>query len=402
MVRICTVIVFCSTALFPMALARADVVYLQNGDRITGAFAAMSGDAVTIGTEYAGELTIARPQILFIETDTPVFITTRGGITWQGRLQTLDGEQVFVTEDGHVPLPLGEVAAIDVPAQETVAEPTPEEAPPVEEKIWKGNFSLGASWRSGTTDRTESTAKLQLTRKVPKHTLTLNFKAGYGEVDGNVNTRQLGGEGKWQYYPKDRLYVYGLGGAEHDPAKKLELRANLAAGAGYDFIAKPRIKLAGDLGLDYAQAYWKSYDLASEDGIRAAAWRTQWNLIQAYVLDVVRSPVDLTGRTISFVRSMDGAEYRNTTERESDLNLRASLAYEHQVLKASTISESLVVLPEIDDWSNYRLTSDFAFSTPLSEKLSLRLNLQSEYDSEPQNSVNDWDHAFFATVQYSF
>ena len=61
------------------------------------------------------------------------------------------------------------------------------------------------------------------------------------------------------------------------------------------------------------------------------------------------------------------------------------------------------VEPDIDDFPQYRILSDLAFLTPLSEKMSLKIRLYSEYDSHPGDvDAENWEHKFLTGLDYKF
>ena len=66
---------------------------------------------------------------------------------------------------------------------------------------------------------------------------------------------------------------------------------------------------------------------------------------------------------------------------EDFLTFRTSLRYEQQLFQNSTLSEALTVFSNLDDIGEFRVLSELAFTTPISQSLDLRMALSSEYDS---------------------
>ena len=61
------------------ACAGADVLVLQNGDRLTGELVGLAGDRVMFETEYAGSLVVDREAVAHIETDDAFELVERNG-----------------------------------------------------------------------------------------------------------------------------------------------------------------------------------------------------------------------------------------------------------------------------------------------------------------------------------
>ena len=340
--------------------ALADVVCLDNGDRISGT-AHVADGMVTIDTDYAGTLKIPMERVKAIETGS-------------------EAEDV------------GEAT----PASE--AEETP--------KLWTGSVDAGSSWRSGDTDTLDANLGLALTRKADRTTLTLDLTGGYGEVDSEVNTRQVKGVAKYQYYFRDHLYGYGHTGAEHDPARRLDLRFETGVGLGYDVIETDRRSLALDLGLDYAHERWNKYSIRELEDAKAAFRTSSRSEIVAFVTATANKPPntwtfnDLNNAMKLLTKTVKGV--RQDTRSEDHVYLRLTARYKQKVFKTSTLEEELTLQPKLDDFGEFRLTSDLAFDTPLSDALSLRLSLLTKYDSDTGHGDDDTNNTFISALRYSF
>lgn len=61
------------------ACAGADVLVMQNGDRLTGDLVGMAGDRIMFETEYAGSLVVDREAVAHVETDDAFELVERNG-----------------------------------------------------------------------------------------------------------------------------------------------------------------------------------------------------------------------------------------------------------------------------------------------------------------------------------
>lgn len=70
--------VACLLACAASSCARADVILLRNGDRISGEAVRKSGAELVVKTPYAGEITLPWAEIASITSDRPVLILFEG------------------------------------------------------------------------------------------------------------------------------------------------------------------------------------------------------------------------------------------------------------------------------------------------------------------------------------
>lgn len=392
------------------AAAFADTVYLTNGDRLTGTVQGLADGVLSVQTGY-GTLEVKAAALAGVTTDRPMRMTLKSGRVYKGHLAWRDNTQ-FVEAEALKGAAWDDVASVALPTEKkdpaapahvSVTDlPAPEKKP----SPWSGSVEAGATWRSGQTESLEGHTALNLTRKKEHDTLTLSGSGGYGAVESQVNSRRAKGEGKWQFYPRDGMYYYVLGGLEHDAGRKLDLRANTAGGVGYEFLRKERRKASADLGLEYAREYWNPYDLIGRDKAEAAARAAALDSAEALLRDL-RGAVN--GGTPNHESALQFASavraIKDDPERtvNDDISVRMSGKFEQSIFERSKITNETAFVPNIDDLEAYRLSNDLAFSTPLSEGLSFRLNLKTELDSDIGNRGDaEVDNSLFSTLRYEF
>jgi len=384
----------------------ADTLHIHNGDQLSGTLEMAAVGVVTFATEYAGTLTVETDSIRAVVTDEPVAVRLNDGDVFVGCLDEREGRQVIAFEQGHIVLDWHLIALVARDRQALV-EAAASQAET--EKKWSGKVDVGVSLRSGETDVLDGVAGVSLTRKGEDNTLTLKFGAGYNEVDSQLNTRQVSGAAKWQYYPRERLYLYTQSGIEHDPGSRLKLRAGGGGGLGYDVIRQERRALSLDLGLGYAREYWNRYSIReldevrdNEDQTRAAARAA----FLAYLDDLRRKPLtqwtqaDIAGAA-DLMRALD-VDVSQRTRSEDRVYLQLGGEFKQTLFAASTLVEKLTLSPKIDAIGEFRAISDLSFETPLSDQLSLRINWLAEYDSDTGDGESLLTNAFVTSLRYAF
>ncbi|MCP4641180.1 MAG: DUF481 domain-containing protein [bacterium] len=410
-----------------------DIVYLTNGDRLTGIVTDWDSDAIALSTTYAGDVRVnvdtVRAVVRLESSDAGL---TLGRIDLSVTRVADDAlplkETLYVTDPDRAKaesiaraLAEGRLEVADegavfelLPNADDDAEPErvllaaragewPEESKPAPKK-WSASVSASALWRKGQTDSFDAAADVVVERRWTRNVLTGKIGGAYGELDSAANTQKAYGELKWQHYLTERFYTYALAGAEHDSARKLDLRLRGAAGLGRDFIVKDTRKLSGDVGAVYTYEYWKQYGLLDEDAAREQADQGIQNAINNYASLLRSDPSQLNLlRILSFARDLDDLRFKNETDTEDAVSLRAALHFKQNVFDKSAFTAELAYEPDIDDFASYRFLSELAFTTPLSNRLDLKVTLDSEYDSEPgSKDIDEWDHVLSTGLQYRF
>jgi putative salt-induced outer membrane protein YdiY len=154
-------------------------------------------------------------------------------------------------------------------------------------------------------------------------------------------------------YQWERAYLFGVLNAEHDEIEDLKLRLNVSGGPGYRFIDTEKTKLLGEVGVGATAEWYDSRETGSEQTTEAILWlHGEW-----------------------------------TTK----------------VFDRATFSQVLTVFPSVTDIGSVRVVSDTSLTTPLSQKLDLRISVHDEYDNAPEVSgVDKNDLTFRTTLVYSF
>jgi putative salt-induced outer membrane protein YdiY len=378
--------------------AAGDTLFLVNGDKITGTLQKLDEGAVVFDTAYAGTLRVQQAQVERIETDQAVNVLLKSGAELDGALEFRRGQTGVRTETGWQAAPMADLSAVRVQAPADGSAPA---KPAADKRQWNGSVDAGMALRRGNTDTTDFNLSGTVSGRTERDTLTLRGSGAYGEAEDILNTRRYQGEGKWQVYPRERLYLYGLAGAEHDDGRKLDVRAQGGVGIGYDFIEAKNRKLSGDVGLTYTFERWNPYTPQERDTAKATRRREAWQELGSALGGAggVQALLGIPTAVQGLAHPLAGAELRT----EEFATARLSAQYEQTLFERSKISENLTVQPNLDQMGEYRLTSDLAFTTPISKELGLRVNLKSEYDSlAGERGVDGWDNSLLTGLHYEF
>lgn len=207
------------------APAHADVVYLQNGDKVSGAIETLDDSTLRITTEWGGVLMIQRDAVASIETDGAINLELPDGERALARLEVDDeGRQVIVDEEGEREL---DVAAIQQASVNRLrGSPTDR---------WVSRITYGLNISDGNSD-TEShalRAHTLLRRGALRH--QANADVDLKKDDGNT-TRELYRVGyQLDWFFQDDWYAFGSSEYFQDKLREVDYRVTLGLGVGYQF-----------------------------------------------------------------------------------------------------------------------------------------------------------------------
>jgi Protein of unknown function, DUF481 len=330
------------------AAAEPWVVFLKNGDRLTGELVSRNDKRVIIKSAIAGRVTIARGDIDRLE---PVSALNDPALSMTSPTPTAAPS---------APQPVSAPVAAGVkPAPAFSPSATTNNVPPRDPLIpgwitgvatnWHGNFQAGLNLGLGTTDRTTLYANGSAAKKWGRTVSSLTYNAAYGEVNGIQNANMMAGTAKVdvEISPNRRTYAYGQGAGGYDAIRKIDLEYLGGGGLGYKLIDRPKRVLAAELGFQY-----QSFDYSTSE--------------------------DLSSVAVRF-----GQSFNTTVEK-------------------LTISQRLGFTPSVEDFSNYQVNFFLTFSYPLFKPLTLNLNLVDQYLSQPAAGVQNNDLQIQTTIGITF
>jgi putative salt-induced outer membrane protein YdiY len=221
-----------SVCLLVAAGARADVVVLQNGDRITGSVRHKTGDTLTLETDYAGPVEVRWSQVKSIQTDAPVEVVVEGEDEAASNLFWFSGDESD--------LRLDRILYIN---------PLPEE--------WGRTFSTKARLNvsgartSGNSSASRAQADGELTARSKDYRYIIGGKA-HSEADTGIDTGSgwLASAKRDHFLIDPSRFIYARGSFEHDRFKDIALRTALGGGFGWQLLDDETTKLALGAGLD--------------------------------------------------------------------------------------------------------------------------------------------------------
>lgn len=263
-VRIGAGILFVLISALTSTWARADVLHLQSGDRLTGEIDSISGGKVILETDFAGTIGVKLDTILQMESEKVFELRTNEGNRVRGQFTVTSDAQQFRPEEGEpADLDLGTVASArenHLGLRDLGSD-------------WSNRFEAGISASTGNTETSAQNYLLEsiLTRHRSDHKLGFTYNT---QEDDDVKTKenlQIGY--RYRRFFGERWYGLGNVGYQEDEFKGIDSRWTLGLGGGYQFWNNSQGALSTDLGFNYV--------IEELEGVKdenpAMRWAVDWN-----------------------------------------------------------------------------------------------------------------------------
>ncbi len=216
--------------------AAADVIYLKNGDQITGTIKRIWDDEITIEPPYADAFDVELPMVERIESDRDFEIEMPDGSDVVARMQGVDsaGNQILVIDGEAVSVPLGALREVDEPE---------------EFYDWEALIDYSFSLNEGNTDSLNSRLSGEGMFKHGDHR-HIGTVSQVNEAQNRETTKEQSVlTYTYNWLLADPWFVAANARFERDPIRQLERRLTASAGIGRDVWNQPHRFLTLQLGL---------------------------------------------------------------------------------------------------------------------------------------------------------
>jgi len=265
----CALLVFVSFA----AMARADVVTLKNGDRITGTMLTIKGGNLELKSDVLGDLTIPLAQVATFSAEKPAAVMVKGEKALQGQLQLKSSGDWQVTSNGKSQTVAASSVDVIMP-EEAYNKLVEHTAKPWQD--WKGGASLGYAVQRGDQQTSNFSTTVTATRERPatpifiphwrtNYGLTMVFShASQNGTSVTSNTLSTGLRQDYLYAPSD--FLFGLVQFDHVGAQGLYLRQTYGGGYGHDVIKTSRtiFSVLGGITFVHQKFFTGAYNQSAE------------------------------------------------------------------------------------------------------------------------------------------
>jgi len=255
----CSVLSLTTAALFAAAATcvSADIVETRNGARLLGKVTAINGTAITLSTDYAGNLTIKQSEVVSLTTDEPRVVRLSGGTVMTGLVtSTAEGKIQVAGEEGVITTSIDKVVASWAPGAND---------PALAALVPKWSYEASADVTGKSGNKEQSGVAVSSRAKRTGATDMLQFYSAYNRQKSfdvvSSDQFKAGFDYSNNFSGRKSWYVREEGG--FDRVKDIELYNVAGTGMGYDFIKEPKHLLTGRAGVGFRYEGYK--DPSTED-----------------------------------------------------------------------------------------------------------------------------------------
>jgi putative salt-induced outer membrane protein YdiY len=320
------------------SLASADVVETRSGARLVGTVTKIDGSAITLSTDYAGEIKVKQSEVVNLTTDNPLFMRLAAGTVIEGTAAPAGAGQITIRgAAGSVTTPVDQVAMTWAPG---------ERDPATIGRTWAYEAAVDITGKNGNSDQLGTAFSFRATLKGAQDTLQFYTAYNRQETDDVKSADQFraGVDYANNFSGRYSWYLRNEGG--FDRVKDIELYNVAAAGFGYDVIKKANQTLTTRGGVSFR---YEGYTNPLTEDVKSAGL---------------------------------------------DFGLSHRLQLNNGIL-----NNSLSYVPAFDDFGNFRAIHDSFFEMPISASLwKLRIGLSNDYNSRPGVGVKKMDTTYYTRL----
>ncbi len=289
----------------------ADVLFMKNGDRITGEIKQIWGRKVSIETKYSDEFTVEMQEIRSINTDRQFDVKLESGE--QGKFKFSgandEGEVILLGDEGELNIALTELKKV-VEIEDWFE--------------WDSKVDLNQSFSRGNTNSEASNLNAMLKMRWGNHRTIYTLSSIREALDGNrtKESDRLNVSYNWLF---SEPWFFAVNSTiERDPVALLDRRFSINPAIGYDIWDDPDLSLSIQIGAGY-----QTEDI---DNVAESGTLIDWRL--RYEQDILNGDLELfhyhqiyqnlDGRENLVFNSQTGVRY----EISADIYLNTQINYD--------------------------------------------------------------------------
>ncbi|GIW73007.1 MAG: hypothetical protein KatS3mg102_2549 [Planctomycetota bacterium] len=252
--------------------ARADEVWLRNGDRLTGKIEGMSDGKLVLAAPWGEKVTIRWEEVATLSTEAALPVVLADGTVLNGRVAKEGVGLVRIAPADVLDAPrirLGRVTAIN--------------PPPAKPVRYSGSVRLGATITSGNTRQTNASGSAEFTARAKRLRLNLAGASNYAKdrAEDELIARNTSASTKLDFFLND-AFLFTQASFLNDRFRDLDLRATFGGGVGYQWVESADLELFTEAGISYV-----SDDRRDGEDTRSVsgrlAWEVKWKIVPEQV-----------------------------------------------------------------------------------------------------------------------
>jgi len=235
--------------------AFADQLVLTNGDHISGTILKSDGKALTLKTDFAGEIDIKWSAIEQIQSNQTLHVDLKNGQKPVGTVTTSDGKLAVATaSNGTITVAKEDVAALRNPDEEAAFDISQH---PRLTQGWAGGANVGFALTAGNSQTKNLALAFTADRKSVNDHVALYANSVYATSSGaglNATTANSIQSGvRYERNITTRTFGFVSSDFQTDALQSLDLRSVIGAGLGFHAIKSGRTGLDFLAGANYTR-----------------------------------------------------------------------------------------------------------------------------------------------------
>jgi putative salt-induced outer membrane protein YdiY len=321
------------------------IIHLKNGDRLTGDLLVETTNTVTLRTPLFGQVQVPLTEISRRETPPE-----------QARATNVVAVVPATNTVAAAPSPTPLAAPAPTVPTKKAAEPKPPlnpanpEAAPIAStpNYWKHDLRFGLNMRYATRDSQEVHAAAKSTYGKPpfRHIFDVNFK--YGKTDGVTSANSVAGSQKTEYQLSPKTYLFSLVGGGFDEVRQIDAQIDFGPGFGMELLKLTNFVWKGEAGFNFQQ------------------------------------------------------QYRSDNTRQTSYSLRIAEIFAWRIWEKLTADLKIEFFPNLGEIGEYRFRLESNLRYPVTDRLSLNLDVIDLYDTKPARNVRNNDLQIRSMIGVTF
>ena len=232
-------------------LSRADTVFLNNSDRLSGEIQKLEGKHLYLKTAYAGIVEIDWTMVQSISSDRELRISMQNGMILSGTLQNTTGGILVSSVSPDTPILPRDVKAISAPVKEETFR-----------DHLDGSIELGYSLSGGNSPLNQSSVAASAEYQSERLHVQTDLSSLFSKQAPAESTSTHSASARVDWYLTPGAFVFALGGLDRDNRQLLNLRTTLGAGMGWQIAHTRDLQLSLLGGLTFVNESYSGGDAA--------------------------------------------------------------------------------------------------------------------------------------------
>ena len=333
---------------------RADLVFLTNGDQLTGTITQSDREWLRMRTQFLGDVKIQWTAVEEITAEQALYVTATGGQVLVGSVSLADGKlEVQTTPLSKVAISKAEVDSIRSEEDQANYEAEIERLrSPGLWDFWSGSIDGGLNATRGNARTTAFSTSTNVQRETEKDKISIYTTSIFARDGANgipeTTANTIRGGTRYDVTLSARLFTFGFIDLEFDEFQNLDLRNVLGGGLGWKVKKTDRTTFEIFTGAAFNQEFFAA---------------------------------DLTRRT-------------------GEIVLGEELSY--GLFAGTSFSQKFVLYPNLSERGQYRIQFDSSLATNLARGFAWQVTFSERFLSNPLPTVKKNDILLTTGVRFHF